>query len=61
MLTLNLSLNVAEDSNDETYFLHKLLLTDTQVSTPCKTFLYRSLINMEVQSPLLPKMIQKLN
>ena len=61
MLTLNLSLNVVQDSNDETYFLHKLLLTDTQVSRPCKTFLYGSLINMEVQSPLLPKMIQKRN
>ena len=61
MLTLNLSLNVVQDSNDETYFLHKLLLTDTQVSSPCKAFLYSSLINMEVQLPQLPNMIQKLN
>ena len=26
------------NSNDETSFLHKLLLTDTQVSKVCKTF-----------------------
>ena len=30
-VTLNLSLNVADDSNDENNFPHKLLLTNTQV------------------------------
>ena len=30
-VTLNVSPNVIGDSNDETNFLHKLLLTDTQV------------------------------
>ena len=37
-VTLNLSLNVVGDSNDETHFPHKLLLTDTQVSKICKAF-----------------------
>ena len=31
-VTLNLSSNVVSDSYDETNFLHKLLLTNTQVS-----------------------------
>ena len=35
---LNLSLNVIGDSQDETNFLHKLLLTDTQVSRLRKAF-----------------------
>ena len=30
-VTLNLSSNLIENSNDETNFPHKLLLTDTQV------------------------------
>ena len=37
-VTLNLSLNVIGDSNDETNFLHKLLLTDAQVSRLRKAF-----------------------
>ena len=31
-VTLKLSLNVVSDSNDDNYFAHKLLLTNTQVS-----------------------------
>ena len=31
-VTLNLSSNVTGDSNEKTNFLHKLLLTDTQLS-----------------------------
>ena len=31
-VTLNLSSNLIKNSNDETNFPHKLLLTDTQVS-----------------------------
>ena len=31
-VTLNLSSNLIENSNDETNFLHKLLLTNTQTS-----------------------------
>ena len=37
-MTLKLSSNVAGDSNDENHFLHKLLLTNTQVSKLRKTF-----------------------
>ena len=37
-VTLNLSLNIVGDSNDESNFLHKLLLANTQVSKLCKAF-----------------------
>ena len=37
-VTLNLSSNVIGDSNDETNFPHKLLLTDKQVSRLHKAF-----------------------
>ena len=37
-VTLNLSSNLIRNSNDETNFPHKLLLTDTQVSKICKAF-----------------------
>ena len=37
-VTLNLSSNLTGNSNDETNFPHKLLLTDTQVSKICKAF-----------------------
>ena len=37
-VTLNLSSNLTGNSNDETSFPHKLLLTDTQVSKICKAF-----------------------
>ena len=33
-----MSLNVVGDSNNENNFLHKLLLTNTQVSKVCKAF-----------------------
>ena len=36
-ITLNYSSNVNSDSNDETYFPHKLLLTNRQVKL-CKAF-----------------------
>ena len=36
-LTVNISSNVIVGSNDETNFLHKVLLTDTQVSRICKS------------------------
>ena len=38
VVTLNLWSNVIDDSNDETIFPLKLLLTDTQVSGLCKSF-----------------------
>ena len=37
-VTLSPSSNVIGDSNDETNFLHKLLLTNTPVSRICKAF-----------------------
>ena len=37
-VTLNLSSNLIENSNDETNFPHKLLLTDKQVSKIRKAF-----------------------
>ena len=37
-VTLKISSNVACDFNDENTFLHKLLLTNTQVSRLCKAF-----------------------
>ena len=37
-VTLKLSLNIVSDSDDETNFRHKLLLTNTQVSRLCKAF-----------------------
>ena len=37
-VTLNLSSNMIGNSNDESYFPHQLILTDTQVSRICKAF-----------------------
>ena len=37
-ITLNLPSNLTGNSNDETNFPHKLLLTNTQVLRLCKTF-----------------------
>ena len=37
-LTLKISLNIVRDSNNENNFLHKLLLTNTQVSKLRKAF-----------------------
>ena len=42
-VTLNLLSNLIGNSNDETNFLHKLLLTDTQVSKIRKAFANGSL------------------
>ena len=43
-VTLNLSTNMIGDSNNETNFPHKLLLTDTQVSRLHKAFMVDQLI-----------------
>ena len=37
-VTLNHSLNLIRNSNDETNSPHEILLTDTQVSKICKAF-----------------------
>ena len=45
-VTLDLSSNVIGNSNDETNLLHKLLLTNTQVSRLRKTFASNSTANI---------------
>ena len=46
-VTLNLSSNLIENSNDETNFPHKLLLTDKQVSKIRKAFANGSSANIK--------------
>ena len=57
-VTLNLSSNLIGNSNDEINFLHKLLLTDTQVSKIRKAFANGSSANIKVSKTQLCKMIQ---
>ena len=44
---MNLSLNLIENSNDETNFPHKLLITDTQVWKICNVFANGSSANLK--------------
>ena len=46
------------DSNNETKFLHKLLLTDKQVSNICKAFANHSLTDIKLSKTQSSKMIQ---
>ena len=55
---LNLSSNVAGDSNDEINFLHKLLLTNTQVSKLHKAFSNNSPANIKLTKTQLRKIGQ---
>ena len=57
-VTLNLLSNVVGNSNDETNFSHKLLLTNTQVSRLRKTFANGSSASVKVSKIQLSKMIQ---
>ena len=57
-VTLNLSSNLIENSNDETNFLHKLLLTNTQVSKIRKVFTKCSSANIKFSKTQLSKMTQ---
>ena len=57
-LSLNFSLNVIPDSNDETNFPHKLLLADTQASRHRKVFANGSLANIKFLKSQLYKMVQ---
>ena len=57
-VTLNLSSNLMGNSNDETNFPHKLLLTDTQVLEICKAFTNGSSANIKFSKTQLSKMIQ---
>ena len=47
-VTLNFSSNVTSNSNDETNFPHKLLLTNTHVSRPPKAFVNNSSVNIKL-------------
>ena len=55
---MKLSSNLIGNSNDETNFPHKLLLTDTKVSRLCKVFANGSSVNLKFSETLLSKMIQ---
>ena len=57
-VTLNLSSNVAGDSNDENNFSQKLLLTNTQVWKFCKAFAKNSSANIKLSKTQLYKIVQ---
>ena len=57
-VTLNLSSNLIRNSNDETNFTHKLLLTNTQVSKICKAFANGSSANIKFKKTQLHKIVQ---
>ena len=57
-VTLNLLSNLIGNSNYETNFLHKLLLTDTQVSGIRKAFANGSSSNIKFSKTQFPKIIQ---
>ena len=54
-VTLNLSSNIIADSDDENNFLHKLLLTNTQVSRLRKAFANNSSANIKLSKIQLHK------
>ena len=51
-------MNVAGELNDENNFLHKFLLTDTQLSKPCKAFANDSSAHMKLSKTQLNKIGQ---
>ena len=57
-VVLRLSPNMIGNSNDETNFPHKLLLTDRQVLSLCKTFANNSSVEIKFSKTQLSKMIQ---
>ena len=54
-VTLKISSNVIDDSNDENNFPHKLLLTNTQVSKLRKAFVNDSSANIKLSKTQLHK------
>ena len=54
-VTLNISSNVIENSNDETNFLHTLILTNRQVSRLRQPFANNSTANMKLSKTHLSK------
>ena len=57
-VTLNLSSNLIENSNDGTNFPYKFLLTDTPVSKICKAFINGSSANITFSKAQLSKILQ---
>ena len=57
-VSLNLSSNFIENSNDETNFSHKLILADTQVSKVRKAFANGLSANKNFSKTQLPNIIQ---
>ena len=57
-VTFNFSSNEVGDSNDETNFPHKLLLTNTHVSRLLKVFANGSSANVKFSKTQLSKMVQ---
>ena len=55
---LNLSSNVIGNSGDEANFANKLLLTDIQVSSICKTFGNGSSFNLKLSKTQLSNMVR---
>ena len=57
-VVIRLSPNMIGDSNDETNFSHKLLLTDRQVSSIRKAFSNNSSVDIKFSKTQLSKIIQ---
>ena len=57
-VVLRLSPNMIGDSNDETNFSHKLLLTDRQVSSICRAFANNSSADIKFSKTQLSRKIQ---
>ena len=57
-VTLNLSSNIVNDPNDENTFLHKLLITNTQVLMLRKAFSNGSSANIKLSKTQLHKIGQ---
>ena len=57
-VTLNLSSNLIGDSNDETNFLYKLLLTDRHVLKLHEAFVDYSSVNIKLSKKRLSKIMQ---
>ena len=57
-IILRLSSSVIGNSDDETNFLHELLLTNRQVANLCKAFANNSLTDIKLSKTWLSKMIQ---
>ena len=58
VVTLNLSSNIMNDSNDKNNRLHKLLLTNTQYARLCKAFANKYLANIKITKTQLHKIGQ---